>query len=180
MRNYVSGALGPIPKSNRILVADALREYEKILGVGGKKSVYSIGVGQKDSLNVSNWKRMQEPFNPMDLKDLPEGITKFNKPTISSAEASLVPEGFVGSPAPSYFFNRLISRERGKGGGTKVLREMLDEMDKLNTPLVNQVSPYGDMSMEQIVNFYKKEGFTRMGEEFGDKLLIYHPGSRKK
>ena len=96
--------------------------------------------------------------------------------TRSTAEASLMDDASMyGVPGEVYYFNRLKSNKPGQGGGTKVLRELLEHSNKTGVPILNEVNAYGNLSQEELVGYYKKHGFVPVGEEFGDDLLIYRP-----
>ena len=97
--------------------------------------------------------------------------------TGSIAEATLIPaKGFVPDvKTPAYFFNRLVSKKPGNGGGTIVLKKMLAYIDEVGIPLLNYVSAYGNLSQTELEAYYKMYGFVQVNKKFGDALLIYYP-----
>ena len=60
------------------------------------------------------------------------------------------------------WFSRLNVPEklRGKGYGTKLMKQLVAWLDKNQINLVNGVSPYGDWSLKQTLKFYEKYGFV--------------------
>ena len=98
--------------------------------------------------------------------------------TQSIAEASLLTEDFLPGTKGMYFFNRLKSNNPVKGGGTKVLRQLLEYSEQVGIPILNQVSAYGNLSQKDLIAFYKKHGFVSFSSEFGDDLLVYYPKNK--
>ena len=98
-----------------------------------------------------------------------------DKETWSTAEATLVTDYCPEVKGEVYFFNRLVTRNPGKGGGTKVLNQLLAYIDSVGVPLLNQVSAYGNLSQKDLEAYYKRHGFTRVSDTYGDELLIYYP-----
>ena len=72
-----------------------------------------------------------------------------------------------------YWFNRLFSGVPGKGGGTKVLQQVLRWADSVNAPIVNFPSAYGKLSQQDLEDFYKRHGFVEPPGAPG--LLLYLP-----
>ena len=56
--------------------------------------------------------------------------------TQSVAEASLLNEDFVPGTRGMYFFNRLKLNKPGHGGGTKVLKQLLDYSEQVGIPIL--------------------------------------------
>jgi predicted GNAT family N-acyltransferase len=112
----------------------------------------------------------------MAKSDLPFSIQFYDKETQSIAEASLWED--YESLGDVYFFNRLKSNKPGMGGGTKVLKQLLQKIDELGIPLINHVNPYGILDRTQLIQYYKKHGFVRYSEEYGDDALIYRPNQK--
>jgi predicted GNAT family N-acyltransferase len=108
--------------------------------------------------------------------DLPLSIQFYDKETQSVAEASLWED--YESLGDVYFFNRLKSNKPGMGGGTKVLKQLLQKIDELGIPLLNPVNSYGNLDQTQLIGYYKKHGFVRYSEEYGDDVLIYRPNQK--
>lgn len=113
-----------------------------------------------------------------DGKDAPMPYIFFgHAPTMSVAEASLMPndnmEGYIIGEG-YYFFNRLLSKEQGKGGGTTVLKQILDYIDRVGVPLVNPINPYpnGNLQWNDLKAYFIRHGFLKTLQ---DGLLIYYP-----
>lgn len=124
-----------------------------------------------ERIYIMNWyKKSQSISSYVSFRD---------RETQSVAEASLLVEDFVMGTKGMYFFNRLQSNKPGQGGGTKVLKQLLEYSEQVGIPILNQVNAYGDLSQEQLVEFYKKHGFVSFGAEFGDDLLVYYPKNLK-
>jgi len=102
-----------------------------------------------------------------------------NEETRSRAELSLVDDFLPEIPGRAFFFNRLIAGIPGKGGGTAVLKKALEHSDKTDTPIINQVNAYGNLSQTQLVAYYKKHGFSRIAAKYGDDGLVYWPNKSK-
>ena len=111
-------------------------------------------------------------------KGLPPAIHFYDKDTQSVAEASLWED--YADLGDIYFFNRVKSNKPGHGGGTKVMKQLLNKIDSLGIPLLNHVNPYGNLSMDQLVEYYKKYGFVQYSPEYGDTVLIYYPPANRK
>lgn len=62
---------------------------------------------------------------------------------------------------PIFFFNRLKARTEGKGEGTLLMNELVKILDEKNITVVNQLNPYGKMTMENLEKFYSKYGFKK-------------------
>lgn len=125
------------------------------------------------------------------IQDWPETKTFSDPDTKTIADISLIDSADDFAPGlsetvglspeqPVYFFNRLQSNDPGKGGGTKVLREVLAFSDQTGVPIVNHVSAYGNLSQAQLVEFYARHGFETvslpdLGED--ETLMVYRPRS---
>ena len=112
------------------------------------------------------------------FSSFPESKSFVDYETRTTADISLVEDYISEVPGKAYWFNRLKSGIQGKGGGTKILKQVLEFIDQVGLPLVNQPNAYGALSQEDLVKFYKKHGFIE-SKEFGDELLIYYPKIRK-
>jgi len=82
---------------------------------------------------------------------------------LALAEASELEEGL-------FYFNRIfVPKEwRGEGLGDKILRKLLITIRDRNLKLVCEVSSYGEISDEDLKEWYICNGFREEGE-----LLIY-------
>jgi len=127
-----------------------------------------------------------EPESPREreiAEDLPESKSFGDPETRSTADLSLLESGDEFAPGiesgPVYFFNRLKVGDPGKGIGTKLLKQVTAFADKTGVPILNHVSAYGNLSQEQPVDYYLRNGFERVDlPEFkGEDLLIYRPES---
>lgn len=72
-----------------------------------------------------------------------------------------------------YFFNRLNVPEkmRNHGIGARLLKEVLDFIASQNAMLINTVNSYGDLSQEELIKWYEKNGMC-VGNKQG--LLFFH------
>ena len=112
-------------------------------------------------------------FESVEIKDY---ISFRHNETRSIAEASLVDGEDFGITGKVYFFNRLLSGKPGQGGGTIVLKQLLEYIDKIGIPLLDQVNAYGNLSQKQLILYYKKFGFVPFNKKkYGDNVLIYYP-----
>ena len=100
--------------------------------------------------------------------------------TQSIAEASLIDSPIPEVQGQVYFFNRLKSNKPGLGGGTKVLLQLLEYIDSVGIPLLDQVNAYGNLDQDQLIAYYKKYGFVDATKEYGSDLLIYYPKGSKE
>jgi len=73
--------------------------------------------------------------------------------------------------AKVYRFSRVVSRPRGRGGGSVVLKAVLEGTDQQGIWTVLEASPYPGQDFEELVAFYERHGF-RSGAERG---LMYRP-----
>lgn len=82
------------------------------------------------------------------------------------AEASLVT-----GDVHDWYFNRILvsNRLRGKGIASKILDELLRFMKNNKYNLLCEINPYGDLSYNQLKDWYIRHGF----EEMSKNLLIY-------
>lgn len=65
------------------------------------------------------------------------------------------------SQKPIYWFSRLSIHHhvRGQGWGTEFMKKITQTADQYETHIINGVNPYGDMTLEDTIRFYKKFGF---------------------
>lgn len=63
----------------------------------------------------------------------------------------------------SYYFNRLFVHQlyRKKGISVKLLSILLEEIKQTRCTLELDINPYGDMSYEELEQFYIKHGFVK-------------------
>lgn len=88
----------------------------------------------------------------------PECITVFYyvPGELGSGQAS------ISNMGDHWCFNRLVvhQRLRGQGIATKLMGRLTETLDRQQILLVNDVNPYGDLSFQQLIRFYKKFGFV--------------------
>lgn len=67
-----------------------------------------------------------------------------------------------------YFIHRINvpKNERGKGYGSKLLKMICDEADKENAILMLQIVSSGEMSDEDLTEWYRKYGFVELPSEY--------------
>ncbi len=102
----------------------------------------------------------------------------YHLPTMSAAEATLTdgaPYGFAGEV---YYFNRLVSRVEGQGGGTEVLNKLLDYADEVGIPIINEPNATGQLDAKALPEWYRKKGFVQLDRALGDSRLVYWPGTK--
>jgi hypothetical protein len=104
-------------------------------------------------------------------------IAFHHDPTGSSAEASLIDGASFGLPGQVYYFNRMSSQTEGQGGGTLVLKQLLDYADSTGVPIINEPAASGELSQAQLENWYKAKGFTQV--KAGEKQMVYWPGTQQ-
>lgn len=92
------------------------------------------------------------------------------------AEMTLVPGDDV-HPDEYYFFNRLITKQRGKGGGSRLLQKVKEIADKHNIPIINPVNAYGDHTQEETIQWFIDRGFVKLDNKFDPGVVIYYPRS---
>lgn len=82
------------------------------------------------------------------------------------AEASLVTDS-----GKDWYFNRILvsNRLRGNGIASKILNELLKFMRNNKYNLLCEINPYGDLSYNQLKDWYIRHGF----KELNNNLLIY-------
>lgn len=75
---------------------------------------------------------------------------------------------------PMYLVTRIsVPREsRGKGVGSKLLREILRDADEEGVVLTGWVSPSGGMTKKQLNDWYLREGYQKVK---GSQLLVRYP-----
>lgn len=73
----------------------------------------------------------------------------------------------------TFFYSRLNVPEalRGNGLGTLLLEKTIEFCKDNNYFLLNSINNYGDMSNEQLINFYAKNGMLKIHDE---GFLVYH------
>lgn len=113
-------------------------------------------------MNVTFY-RTKSKFNPAVM------ILDENKKDFSAgiAEGSYIPE------LSAIYFNRLYIKPeyRHKGLGSKLLDAFLEEIDELRLPLILDINPYGEMTYQELEEFYIRHGFKLQIE---DNSFIYH------
>ena len=70
-----------------------------------------------------------------------------------------------------FWFARLKAKKEGVGSGTVLMNELVKILDKRKISVINAVNPYGVMTMEDLLDFYKKFGF----EEVEEGIMIRNP-----
>ncbi|WP_143288705.1 GNAT family N-acetyltransferase [Calderihabitans maritimus] len=77
----------------------------------------------------------------------------------------------------SWFFNRLFvpPEHRRKGIANALMEELVKILDAKCITLRNEINPYGDMTYEQLLAFYKKFGFKKTEEGF-----VRYPKTKKQ
>lgn len=90
-------------------------------------------------------------------------------------------EGFAeATKLPSetgFYYNRIFvkPKSRKKGYGNKLLKALLNEINKKKTTLSWEVNSFGDMTSEQLEEWYLKNGFTKESN-----YLVYNGGLNGK
>lgn len=103
------------------------------------------------------------------------GITVFHKDKgipVGNCECSLIKNKV-------WYFNRLFVQPeyRNKGIGTAMLKELLLIIEEKEDVLQLDINPYGEMSYEQLEEFYIQSGFVKTIEsntELGDYPRYYY------
>ena len=62
-----------------------------------------------------------------------------------------------------YYFNRLFVTQkiRGKGLATRLMNQVIGWADTEKINILNEINPYGDLNLDQLISFYKKFGFKQ-------------------
>lgn len=62
-----------------------------------------------------------------------------------------------------YYFNRLVvyPKIRNKGLATRLMKLIIDWADAEKISILNEINPYGDLDMGQLIRFYAKFGFKK-------------------
>lgn len=78
----------------------------------------------------------------------------------------------LSSCAGVLFFNRLNvpSQLRGRGLGSLLLDSMLSFCSERNLLILNSPNAYGDMSQDELVDFYERHGMVKASQ---DGLLVF-------
>jgi len=65
-----------------------------------------------------------------------------------------------------FYFNRLFvnHRIRKQGLGTKLMEEVIQWADENKYNIYLEINPYGEMGMNDLINFYEKFGFTQIND----------------
>lgn len=98
---------------------------------------------------------------------------------IAIADVSPVHEGHhrqIGIPeVPACWLNRINvpPKFRGQGCGSNLLSRVLQDADAEGILMVLMINPYGDMTYEQLKDWYERNGFETIDE--GIDLLIRYP-----
>lgn len=61
-----------------------------------------------------------------------------------------------------FLFDTLKAKVEGQGDGTFLLRRLCEIADEKRIIIVNPVNPFGNMSYENLVKWYRKFGFKRL------------------
>jgi len=74
---------------------------------------------------------------------------------------------------PTYWFSRLSIHRgmRGQGWGTKFMQKITQTADRYGIHIINGVNPYGEMTLDETIRFYKKHGFFNFDTEIKDALF---------
>ena len=166
---------------------ELLASQRKLSGVPvtGEGGIKASGV-RAGTPAAEAWRGGESDWTDIAMQQIPENnpakkeyVAFVDEATRSTAEASLMPDASMyGVEGEVYYFNRLKSNNPGKGGGSKVLNQLIEHSEAAGVPILNEVNAYGNLSQEELVRFYKARGFKPVGEEFGDDLLIYTPTSK--
>ena len=73
---------------------------------------------------------------------------------------------------PWFYFNRLFVNQkiRRMGVATDLMTQVINWADTEKFNIFIEINPYGDLDFDQLVNFYKKFGFTQ--QELSPVCLI--------
>lgn len=125
---------------------------------------------------------MKNPITEYEINIFENSILILHMPSYSRAESGVVDTDIFdcyidkSKCKPGFklaFFNRLFSRDRGKGIGGDLVELLLDECDKNNIVMLCAVNAYGDLKQNQLLKFYKKHGFVETFEKCKDALIYY-------
>lgn len=63
-----------------------------------------------------------------------------------------------------YYFNRIFvpTKHRNKGFGTKLMTQIADWADTCKINIYNDVSPYDEERLDDLIRFYSKYGFSNL------------------
>ena len=63
---------------------------------------------------------------------------------------------------PIYYFNRLIvpPKVRNRGISKLLLQQVADWADQEKINIINEINPYGNLTLNHLIHLYKKYGFT--------------------
>ena len=144
----------------------------KVLGLSGKARV-----AKKQEQEMPNVKA------EVDVKQL-RGIVHESQPLDRAVKTFVIKEGMYAATADLmkicsefvrsflqtddvtgtwYYFNRLLVNKniRGRGLATKLMSRVIFWADTENINILNELNPYGDLNMDQLISFYKKFGFKQ-------------------
>lgn len=117
--------------------------------------------------------RKKQPKSTLKIRHSPTG-TEAIAELMSAEDAAL----YVGEPRQMYWINRLTSKQKGQGGGSKVLNRLQQHSKRSGIPLLLEASAYEHTTdaQQKLIDFYKRRGFVPADPEtYGDDLLIYDP-----
>ena len=74
-----------------------------------------------------------------------------------------------------WYFNRLFTPPeiRNKGYAKQAMNLLIEYLDENEIDLLCDINPYGDLSREQLEQFYRRYGFVNINDEF-ETLIRYH------
>jgi GNAT superfamily N-acetyltransferase len=89
-----------------------------------------------------------------------------------SAELSRIDNEFVKSYLQTdvvgtwYYFNRLVvyPKIRNKGMAALLMKQVVSWADREKVNIFNEVNPYGDLDMDQLIKFYSRFGFEQCND----------------
>lgn len=106
-------------------------------------------------------------------------VIKHN-PTNSVAEASFVDDAYddlldetrVGTGGCA-FFNRLLSNKPHEGIGGDLVDLLLEHCTVNDITMICQVNAYGELTQEQLTEFYIRHGFEPINPDIPEALIYY-------
>jgi len=123
-------------------------------------------------------------WGPWDTESLGESLTEEESSGVPEAKSFYIQQGFrsgtadlsvflaaptgPGSPVQKgevwYYFNRLFVPQqlRRQGIATKLMTQVVEWADTNNYNIWNDINPYGEMDLDQLIKFYKKFGFEEI------------------
>ena len=80
--------------------------------------------------------------------------------------------------SPVFWFSRIKAKIEHRGDGTFLMKKICAYADELKATIVNEINPYGDLSLEELICWFGKFGFKKYNRNVIVRNPVNYPAAK--